>query len=875
MAWWSRLARTLRSDRVGSEIDEELASHLEEAIAHGRDPNEARRAIGGAAQHREVSRDIRIVPWLDVRQILKSRVTSTAAILSLGLAMGASVAAFRVVDAVLLRPLPIAHPERLLELVRTGRDAHGAPLEDDSCEYPLFVRMRDRIRDRADVIAISPADPVDVFYERSQDAEKAYRQFVSGTMFEIFGLRPAMGRLLTADDDAAPGASPYAVVSYGYWTRRFGRDRSAIGLTLRVGSSSLQIVGVAPAGFTGVEPGVSVDFFVPAMMNPQASRADNSWLRAFVHLHPGGRVADAIGPLRAVFQSFQEERAGGFVGLPPEYTRAFLSQTLVASSASSGVSSLQKNYARALTILAVFVALVLLIACANISSLKIAQAAARSREMALRVSIGAGRGRLVQLMLVESAIIALAAGTIGAGVAWWAAPFVVSRFNPPARAIALELPVDWRIAAFSLLLTGVVAMVFGLVPALRASGVSPLEAIKDGAPGGSRRAALHAPVAGQVAFCALVLLLGGLFVSTLDRLAQQPVGFSAAGLIDLDTIARPAQPQSAWMALTSDVGATPGVEAVAASGWPLLSGLGSNAFVWRNGAPTTNTLAYFLTVSPGWIGVMRIPLLDGRDLRDADLTAGAALVNQAFAKEFLPGVHPVGQSFERQLGMGTRPSYEIVGVVGDARYRNIREPITPTAYVPLAAVGSSAGAPRPLAEETIVVRTSAKDPAAVVSELRRVVGARSAFRVSSVQTQQAIDEAQTVRERLLATLAWFFSLVALALTTIGIYGVMHYTVQQRQREIAICRAIGAPSRDILWSVTRRIAVVLAIGTITGLGAGMVVVRYVTTLLYEVRATDARQLATPAMAVIVAGVLAALPPVVRALRVSPTVTLRGD
>ena len=883
MAWWSRLVRTFRPDRVSDDIDEELSSHLDEALARGRDPDEARRALGVPVHYREASRAIRMLPWLDAlradlrfgwRQILKNRVTSAAAILSLGLAMGACVAAFRIVDAVLLRPLPIAHPDRLFELVRLGTDVHGTPTEDDSCEYPLFVRMRDLVRDHADVIAISQAGPVDVFYGGDQDAEKAYRQFVSGTMFGVFGLRPALGRLLTADDDTAPGASPSAVLSYAYWTRRFGRDPSAIGRTFRVATTSYQIVGVAQTGFTGTEPGVPVDFFLPTMMSPQVTRADAGWFRAFVSLHDRVQMGAVLEPLRAAYQSFQEERARGFVGMPAAYLHAFLNHTLVARPAAAGVSSFQRNYRGALAALAGFVAMVLLIACANISNLKLAQAAARSREMALRLSIGAGRGRLVQLMLVESALLTMAGVLVGGGVAWWCAPAVVSRLGSSGNAIALVLPVDWRVVVFSVALTCSVALLFGLLPALRVSGTSAVGALKGDRAAAPRRQTFHTPVAGQVAFCALVLLIGGLFISTFDRLSAQPTGFSAERLIDLDTIAGPAQPPAVWNDLVADLSAAPGVEAAAASAWALLSGDASNAFIWINGAPTTDTLSYFLGVSPGWIHVMGISLVDGRDFRESDRSPGAALVNEAFVKEFLPGQSPIGRSFERQIGTAVRPRYDVVGVVRNARYRNVREPMTPTAYVPLSGV-DAAGAPQSRSEATVIVRTGASDPATVAPALRRVVRTRPAFRVRAVETQQEIDDAQTGRERLLAALAWFFSIVALALTAIGIYGVTYYAVQQRLREIGICRAIGAPGGAIVWRVASPVALVLAAGTVAGLGAGLIAVRFLSSLFYDVRATDAAQLAVPAMSVIAMGVLAAVPPVVRALRVSPTVILRGD
>jgi predicted permease len=808
------------------------------------------------------------------RQVRKNRVTSAAAILSLGLAMGSCIAVFRIADAVLLRPLPIAHPDRLFDLVRLGTDGHGAVIEDDSCEYPLFIRMRDLVRDRADVLAISFASTVDVFVDGAADAEKASRQFVSGTLFGVFGLQPALGRLLTASDDAAPGASPYAVISHDYWTRRFGRDPSVIGRTLRVATFTYQLVGVAPPGFTGTETGAPVDVFVPTMMHPAVSRPDAGWFRAFVALHPGASIGDVLGPLSTTYHAFQEERASGFVNLPPEHVRAFLNHTLVARPAGAGVSSLQRNYSRALAALAGFVALVLLIACANISSLKIAQASARSREMALRVSIGAGRGRLMQLMFVENLMIALAAAAVGAAVAWRAAPFVVSRLNPPADAIALVLPIDWRVAAFSVTLTCAIVLLFGLLPALRASGTAPVTALKGGQAAGSRRHVLHAPIAGQVAFCTLVLVIGGLLVSTFDRLSTQPIGFSAERVIDLETVAQPSQPAAAWNQLAADLAAVPGVESTAAAAWALLSGDGSNAFIWINGAPTGRPPAYFLGVSPGWIAVMRIPLVAGRDFRDSDLSPGAAIVNEAFAQEYFPGRNPIGQSFERQLGSTSPPRYEIVGVVGNARYRNLREPIMPTAYVPLSSL-DAAGAPRRLAQESLFVRTSVTDQASLAPALRRAVQARPGFRVSTFRTQQEIDDAQTVRERLLATLAWFFSIVALALTAIGIYGLLYYTVQQRQREIGICRAVGATGPDVVRRVTSRVALLLAAGMVGGLAAGLGASRFLTALLYDVRATDLRQLALPAVAVVAAGFLAAMPPVLRALRVNPTVILRSD
>ena len=279
MSLWSRIANQLRTDRLSREIDEELGSHLDEAIERGRDPAEARRAFGSTLQHRERSRDIRIIPWLDSlradavfgwRQIMKRKATSAAAILSLALAIGACTSAFRIIDALLLRPLPVAHADRLYAVAFEGRGANGKMQVYDSCSYPMFRLMRATAREQAELLAISYADRSDLTYGSDLEMEKAYRQFVSGWMFGAFGLRPALGRLLTENDDDKPGASPYAVLSYDYWTRRFGQDRNVIGKTFRIDDTHFEIVGVLAEGFTGTETGTETDIFLPmAMKNPR------------------------------------------------------------------------------------------------------------------------------------------------------------------------------------------------------------------------------------------------------------------------------------------------------------------------------------------------------------------------------------------------------------------------------------------------------------------------------------------------------------------------------------------------------------------------------------------------------------------------------
>jgi predicted permease len=380
---------------------------------------------------------------------------------------------------------------------------------------------------------------------------------------------------------------------------------------------------------------------------------------------------------------------------------------------------------------------------------------------------------------------------------------------------------------------------------------------------------MHALIAAQVAFCFLVLFVTGLFLATFDRLSNQPTGFSAERLLAVDAVAKPPQPTVFWYQIAGHLQTLPGVEKAALAAWPLLSGTGQNSFVAVNGAPPHPVLAYFLSVSPGWLDTMKIPLLAGRDFRAGDAYPGVAIVNQAFAKEYFHGENPVGKSFERT---SEGRSLEIVGLVRDARYRNMREPITPTAYVPLRLSDPA----ETLSEATFLIRTYNQNPLALAPVLRSEIGrTRHDFRVSNIRTQLEIDQAQTVRERLLAMLASFFAAVALLLAGVGLYGVLDYTVLQRRREIGIRIALGAQAGDVAWRMTADVFSMVLIGAFVGVGAGMASGRYIAMLLYEVKTTDAGILMFPALAISALALLAALPPVIRAVRIDPAAMLRTE
>jgi predicted permease len=884
MSLWTRVGNVFRADRLNREIDEELEAHIAEAIAQGRDPVEARKALGSTLRHREGSRDVRLVAWLEslssdaifgLRQLKKTKVTSLAAILSLALAIGACTSAFRLIDAILLRPLPVANPERLYDLSRQGIGPEGKPQTFDGWAYPDFALMRAAVKDQAELIAVSYAEPVDLTYKSDEEIEKAYLQYVSGWMFPTLGLRPALGWVFTENDDLKPGGHPYAVLSYDYWTHRFGQDPNVIGRTFRMGNEIYEIAGVVEAPFTGTEPGTMVDIFVPTMMNPAVTRKDSTWHRTLAKVKEGVPLEPMRQKLEATSLAFEKERAWGFLGMRKEDIDNFLNQKVLLEPAATGVSELQTETRRPLAILGVLVTLVLLIACANVANLMTAQASSRAREMAVRVSIGGGRWRLVQLVLVQSAWLALLAAAVGGLFAWWSGPFVVSMINPPDNPARLVLPADWRVLGFGLAIALGVTLLFGLAPALRASSVNPVSALKGGEDPHSKRRLMHALIAVQVAFCFLVLFVAGLFVTTFQRLSHQPTGFSVDRLLVLDTVTKQPQPVEFWEQVAEHVRSVPGVETVAMADSPLLGGNSWNNFISVNGGPSNGVLSYMRAVSPGWLEAMKITLIDGRDFRPSDAHPGSALVNETFAKIYFDGVDPVGKTFDLTLDEGVRLRYEIVGYVRDVRYRNLREPILPQLYVPFHSVDDK-GVARKKGAAILLVRTSGLNPRALAAMLRQEVPrARPEFRVSRIRTQMEINQSHTVRERLLATLALFFAIVALLLAGVGLYGVLHYSVLQRRREIGIRIAVGAQAGGIARLVTMDVFAMVFIGAVAGIGLGMLSVRFVESLFYQVKATDLQMLALPSLAILSEAFLAALRPVMQAVRIEPVSMLRAE
>ncbi len=885
MSLWSRISNVLRGESLNREIEEELQSHMDEAIASGRDPDEARRTFGSILRQREVSHSIRVAGWLESlladmnfgwRQLCRNKVTSAAAVLSLALGIGSCVAAFRLIDALLWRPLPISGASKLFVLCREMTGLYGKPAEDDAWGTPEFNLMRDAVKDQADLIAISYADRTDITWSTDNDMEKAHVAYVSGNMFPLFGLEPAIGRLLIPADDRGPGLAPYAVLSWDYWNHRFGRDPHVLGRSLHIGDQTLEIVGVAQRDFTGTEKGTVTDIFLPLGMSSLATQENVVWHRIFMMLKPGVDPATVLEQLRqhlsAVARVFDAERFKRSHGMTQASIDRYLNRRLVFNPAGAGISDLQKDYRRLLGVLGLLVALVLIIACVNVANMMTAQAAARAQEMALRISIGAGRRRLVQLILAQSALLALLASIVGAFFAAWSAPFVLSLVNPQENPARLALPADWRVLLFGIGLVILVVLLLGLLPALRASAVRPVAALKGGEDPRFPRRLMHGAIALQVAFCCLVLFLSSLFVASFQRLENRPLGFSTDRLLLLETVAGKGQLPVVWNQTAEALRAAPGVHSVAISGWPLLGRIKINSDISINGAPPSPTPAFFLNVSPGWLTTMKIPLVSGRDFSQEDTSPGAAIVSETFVKTFFPGKDPIGRTFERGA---KQPLNKIIGVTPDVPDHDLREPNRAVFYVPFNAIDDKS-APQAVGFATFIIHTDGQNPLALAETLRQLIAQRhNGLRVSNITTQLDLVRDQTIRERMIATLAAFFAAVALLLAGIGLYAVLNYSVVQRRREIGIRMAIGSTRAGIVRIVTVDVILMIALGSCAGVALGFGAARYVASLFYQVKATDADMIALPACAILLTALVATLPAVLRALRTDPTEILRTE
>jgi putative ABC transport system permease protein len=470
------------------------------------------------------------------------------------------------------------------------------------------------------------------------------------------------------------------------------------------------------------------------------------------------------------------------------------------------------------------------------------------------------------MMLIESALLSGASVGVGTLFTWWSTPLVVSMISSPVAPTKLALPLDWGVLGFCATIAFAVVISLALPAALHVSGVKPMAALKGDAVRWRGRL-MHSLIAVQAGFCFLVLFVGTLFVTSFERLSNQPTGFSSDRVLTLETLT--AKPVKAvfWEQVADRLRSLPDVAAVGLSEWPLLTGENWSNLISVNGAPPRQTQSYLLSTSPTWRGVMRIPLLDGRDFRASDRQPGVAIVNNAFAKEYFGGEDPVGKSFDMVSFSGDHISFRVVGRVANARYRNMREPMMPVAYLPFS---------EDYSRGTYIVRTAGPNPLALSATLRRAIStARPDFFVSNIRTQNELIDSHTVRERVLAMLAVFFGAVALLLAGVGFYGLLDYTVLQRRREFGIRMALGAAPGGIAIRMTGQAFARAVLGMLVGFAFGLASARHIQSLLFGVKATDVSTLAAPGVTILLVSLIAAAPAMLRATRVDPAVTLRSE
>jgi predicted permease len=449
---------------------------------------------------------------------------------------------------------------------------------------------------------------------------------------------------------------------------------------------------------------------------------------------------------------------------------------------------------------------------------------------------------------------------------------VLSLINPPDNPARLALPADWRVLLFGFGLIVLVVVMLGLLPALRASAVRPVAALKGGEDSHSPRRLMRGAIALQVAFCFLVLFLSSLFITSFRRLQNHPLGFSTDRILLLETVAAKGQLPVVWNQTAEALRAITGVDSVAISGWPLAGNIQINSDISINGAPPSPTSAFFLNISPDWLSTMKIPLTSGRDFRPQDTAPGAAIVNETFAKTFFPGQDAIGHTFERGAN---QPVNQIVGVTPDVPYHNLREPTRAVFYIPFNQINDKS-VPKLVDFATFTIHTDAQNPLALAGSLRQFIARRhNGLRVSNITTQLDLVRDQTIRERLIAMLAAFFATIALLLAGIGLYAVLNYSVLQRRREIGIRLAIGSTRAAIVRLVTLDVFLMIVLGGCVGVALGFGASRYVGSLIYQVKASDADMIALPTCAILVAALVATLPAVLRALCTDPTEILRAE
>jgi predicted permease len=892
MSFLRRLGNVFRSDRHARDLDRELAFHLQERtddlVSRGmsRDAagREARRRFGNYGSQKEHTRDVDIFAWLDsliddlryaVRMLAHARAFSVVAILSLALGIGANTAIFTLINAVMLRSLPVAHPEELVQL--------SAIDGNESFTNPVW----EQIRDHQTVFNGAFAYATMRFNLTSTgEVRHANGNLVSGDFFRVLGVQPVLGRVLSIADDQR-GCPAIGVLSFDYWQNTYGGDASVIGKTITLNSHPFQIVGVAQAGFTGLEVGRATHVFLPICDEPilrqRISFLDHRsawWLTVIARSKPELPHDRFTNDLNAL-------AASAFAAtVPPrmrtEEQREYLKTGIRTLPAANGLSDLRHRYSRSLVTLMGIVGLVLLIACANVANLLLARATAREREMAIRVALGAARRRLMRQLLTESVLLSLLGAVLGLLLARWGSRILVAFLSPAGRPISLDLSLDQRVLAFSTAVAVLTGLAFGLAPAWRSARVAPNSALKANARGvveGQRRFTLgKALVVAQIAISLTLIVGAGLLLGTFRKLVAMDAGFEAADVLIVsldqsDSRASSAERLVQMETLLERMRALPGVTAASLSQTTPLGNSSWNEEMLIDGfTPKSERdgIAFFNEVSPGYFKTMGTPVLAGRDFDRSDRvgTTTVAVINETMARHFYGVANPIGRTYRVRAGKAVSRPVEIVGVVKDAKYQSLREKTLPTAYVTVAqdsALGS---------DIYLELRIPGAASTSIPTVRSALIDVNPKLQMSFVPFATHFANSLKV-ERVLATLSAFFGGVALLLASMGLYGVISYSVARRRSEIGVRMALGAGQRRIASMVMSEVGGVLALGFVVGLGISVATTRLLASLLFELKPNDPSTFAASIALLGFAALLAAYLPARRAARVDPMEALREE
>ena len=904
------LRSLVRRNKVNRELDEELSAYLEMAAVEkmklGMSRKEALRAVRLEQGTPELTREVvRSGSWESVvencwrdlrfaaRMLRKAPGFTAVAVLTLALGIGANTAIFSLLNAVMLKTIPVSRPAQLVILrwsahsrpQNLGTSSYGdclwvpGAIQSCSFSFPMYKALLAHTDAFSSVLAMAGAGQLDL--SGNGPASMVGGELVSGNYFEALGVSSVLGRTIQPSDDRA-GTAPVVVLNFGYWQRAFGGAPDVIGRNVRLNGAPFTIVGVIDPQFTRLTPGKSHDLWIPLSQatsirpswNDQRQQEDdatNWWLAIIGRRKPEISLAQAQAATNLVFRNELLH------GANPLFKEADDPQVALLP-AQKGLVGFRQYYDEPIYILSVAVGIVLVIVCANLAALLLARAAAREKEMAVRLALGAGKGQIIRQLLTESLLLSFAGALLGMVFANWSVQALAAFISRNAYAsLFIDTRLDARVLAFTVVITLLTGILFGIAPALRGSRINVGLALKDGSAGSAKAAGRRIGlgsclVVAQVALSVVVLVGAGLLVRTLTNLREVNPGFDTHNVLLFGinpTLARYKVEtiQTLYRELQARLGSVPGVISASYSSDTLLNNGLWTSGVHIEGQPKDSTVETdMLAVGPEFFETMRLPLVGGRTFSNFDLQSerAIAIVNQTFVQRFLGGKNPLGVHLGGTTPSGNKIEREIVGIVGDAKYDNLRKSVEPTAYVPL-----QKGA------AYFAIRTSTQAEALVPTVRQIVASFDENLPLFDVRTQTETIDRLLFNERLVAQLSCVFGALALILACIGLYGLLSYEVARRTREIGIRTALGAQRSEIFRLVLRQGLTLTIFGAIVGITAAIGVTRYLGSLLYGVAATDPLTLVTTAFTLVAVALLAGYIPSRRAMRVDPMVALRYE